>query len=689
MADLVPAADLVPSLPSRVVTIDVVAATEGEQASGTVTFTLLGDIHVSADRKIVKAEPVPVELASGEGSIRLPVYDGSTGDWAIAVKKSWAPYEYLVRVPAGQSSIDLSQIQPLTQAPAGVAAVLTAAGVEIVEGAQWGATVTSSGGVATFRFTVPPGAVAWSKGDLASNADLNSVVTPGAYGVGSLDITNRPPEDRYGVLDVALQATAVVQTYTTTSGAMVFVRRGSTSGTNWQAWARVDAGKVDRGILAADTDLDAVVAFGTYGVSGTLPNQPVALNGLLEVMPLGTGVMQRYTTVTATPQVYVRRGQSDASSWFAWVRTDSGAVAPSSGPTRRELLRQGLTARKGGTIGTGGAGAVALRFDDAPVEFVSKVLPLLRERGIPFTRVTTSETIHADPLPAGALAEMQSYCLADGGEVWNHGRTHGDASGPAALDAEIVGALATIRAAMPRLPIDCWAPPGGSGTIYDGHAPADTVAAWSDTYAGRLILDHHALAAGYLPNTYYRPLDGTLRDGQVHYSNDTRSVADTKTLIDRAAAWGVGVVLMWHPNNLDTAGNMTTAGLAEVLDYLVAARDGGSVAVLTASGLAVADRTRDHRDDILPVHSGAPFSAAVTYPQYRQSIPGSTRELVATVTGTAGATVTSTVGESSRTHTIPAGGILALRHVATIPLDVTTLTVTISAATTGARLLAV
>lgn len=37
MADLVPAVDLVPSLPSRVVTIDVVDSTEGAAATGSVT----------------------------------------------------------------------------------------------------------------------------------------------------------------------------------------------------------------------------------------------------------------------------------------------------------------------------------------------------------------------------------------------------------------------------------------------------------------------------------------------------------------------------------------------------------------------------------------------------------------------------------------------------------------------------
>jgi hypothetical protein len=42
-----------------------------------------------------------------------------------------------------------------------------------------------------------------------------------------------------------------------------------------------------------------------------------------------------------------------------------------------------------------------------------------------------------------------------------------------------------------------------------------------------------------------------------------------------------------------------------------------------------------------------------------------------------------------RTHTIPASGTLQLRHVATIPVDASSLVVDVDAATTGARLLAV
>jgi peptidoglycan/xylan/chitin deacetylase (PgdA/CDA1 family) len=334
---------------------------------------------------------------------------------------------------------------------------------------------------------------------------------------------------------------------------------------------------------------------------------------------------------------------------------------------------------------------IALRFDDAPTEFVAKVLPLLRERGLPFTRVTTSDSIAStgETITDTDLTTMQTYSIQDGGEVWNHGRDHANATGQAAIYDNLIGALDKLREKMPRIPIDCFAPPGGAGISYSGHMPSYTVANWANTYAGHLLRGHHAISSGYFQDTYYRPIDGVLRDGQIHYSNDNRTVAATKQLIDRARDWRVGVVMMWHAHNLDAEGQMTTAGLTEVLDYLVEQRDAGDILVLTVSGLGVADVGSDQRDDLLRSRDGSPFTETTLYPQYRQSIPGSTRELLATVTGTAGQTVTSSIGESVRTHTIPASGTLQLRHVATIPVDASSLVVDVDAATTGARLLAV
>ena len=416
----------------------------------------------------------------------------------------------------------------------------------------------------------------------------------------------------------------------------------------------------------------------------------------ISVSPVSTGGGVTYTAVTAEqpPRQFLRSRLNNGtlSEWSEVAMSSGDTSGDSSGPVRRELLVQGLTARKGGSIGTGGRGVVALRFDDAPAPFVDTVLPMLRERGLPFTRVSTSDSVATQSLEItdAILAEMQDYCLRDGGEVWNHGRDHIDASGDAAIYDNLIGALDRLREHMPRLPIDCFAPPGGGNISYDGHMPSNTVANFADTYAGRLLVANHALVSGYFQNTYYKPLDGTPRDGQIHYSVDAYTATRANELIDRARDWGTGVCLMWHSNNIGTDGRMTWADFEATLDYLVEQRDAGNVVVLTKSGMACADIASDYRDDLLFTHSGSgSFSQAIRYPQYRQNALGSTRELVATVTGEPGAVVTSTVGEFSREHTIPASGTLNLRHVTTVPMDATQLAVSIDATAEDVHLYAV
>ena len=415
--------------------------------------------------------------------------------------------------------------------------------------------------------------------------------------------------------------------------------------------------------------------------------------GIVTSKALGTARIQYFESIEDgdQPSLRYKRQRTLGGVKQPWASDAGGSQGGGSdaGPVRRDILQQGLKARKGGTIGTNGKGSIALRFDDAPDDFVSKVLPLLRARNLPFTRVSTTKSISGTPVDPAVFPAMQTYCLDSGGELWAHGTDHLDASGEAAITVEIVDALADLRTKCPRLPIDCFAPPGGSGMSYDGHMPSTTVEAWSNTFAGRLIMGNYALAGGYFENTYYRPLDGVLRDGQIHYSTDTYDLARAKELVDRARDWKVGVVMMWHSNNLSEAGKMSMADFEALLDYVVAQRDAGNVLPLTVSGLAVADLNSSHRDNALVQSSGSPFTETILYPQFRQSLPGSTRELTATVTGGAGTTVTSVIGDATKTHTIPAGGSLNLRHVATIPVDAATFTVSINAPTTGAKLLAV
>lgn len=453
--------------------------------------------------------------------------------------------------------------------------------------------------------------------------------------------------------------------------------------------------------LSSETDLWSLPPGRMYTVSNVVIARDLGLPrerpGWIIPMEIGNGkvLVYRSSEENNQPSLEFTKQRTIGGVIQEWepVGGSSGSTTSSDGPVRKELLQQGVSARKGGVIGTGGKGVIALRFDDAPADFVTKILPLLKARNLPFTRVTTSDSIAStgEIVTDAKLTEMQDYCIKSGGEVWNHGRDHADAAGETAIYDNLIGALDKLRLKMPRIPIDCFSPPGGAETFYGDWLMKD-LESWATSYAGRLLMGHHAIVSGYFPNTYYRPLDGHLRDGQLHYSCDAYTAASSVTqLVDRARDWKVGVSLMWHAHNLDASGKQSLAVFTECLDYIVAQRDAGNIEVLTLSGLGAADANSSHRDDLLTVHSGSTLNTYVLYPQFRQSALGSTRELLADVTGTAGATVTSVIGESTKTHTIPAGGVLKLRHVATIPLDAgsNNITVSIDANTTNARLLAV
>ena len=113
--DMVPPVDLAPSLISRILTVHLVDLGEGDWARGeTVTLTLVGDIHVPADKRIIRGgRSLTIPLPHGRARIRVPAWTQASGQWVLEVKKSWAPYPYSVRVPPGAGEIDLSELPPI------------------------------------------------------------------------------------------------------------------------------------------------------------------------------------------------------------------------------------------------------------------------------------------------------------------------------------------------------------------------------------------------------------------------------------------------------------------------------------------------------------------------------------------------------------------------------------------------
>lgn len=156
--------DLVPSVTSRVVTIDVVTLGEDAPAAGEVTFELPTDLHVAKDQRIIQDGRITVTLVDGRGEVRLPTYDpdAEPDGWAILVHKSWAPQPYPIRVPVGTAPISLAELQPVTGGYTTTRVWgLSGAGLTIVPvGSDEGASgsVALGGGIANFTLRIPQGA---------------------------------------------------------------------------------------------------------------------------------------------------------------------------------------------------------------------------------------------------------------------------------------------------------------------------------------------------------------------------------------------------------------------------------------------------------------------------------------------------------------------------------------------------
>ncbi|MFW0112103.1 polysaccharide deacetylase family protein [Rothia sp. CCM 9416] len=521
------------------------------------------------------------------------------------------------------------------------------------------------------------GETAWAKpGELSASADIHAL-SPGAHTVPNREIAKalELPEDYPGILTYYPATTkgGLITWQPLKNDSPQYIKRKVNG--EWSSWGQgpqIPKPWVDTTALTAEDNLDTlphgmrVVTNRAVAKALSLPS--VRPGSVETVRVVSNAATQRFHAVedqSTGTRVFVR--DSIQGVWSAWRELAFiGQTSDSSDVIRHDLLKQGLSLRKG-SIGTGGVGAVSLRFDDAPEEFVEKVLPMLIERRLPFTRVTTTDAIGSRQILPETFPEMESYCINYGGEVFNHGREHTNVVGQDAIYEDTVGALHKLRELMPRIAVDCYSPPGGAVT-YDGHMPSNTVSNFADTFMGRTLFAHHALVTGYMSNSYYRHLDGVPRDGFAHRSCDTSSLGVMKSVTRWVAQRGAGMVAMFHANNIGTSGYISMADFTAYLDYLVEERAAGRLLVLTVTGLVHANASHSYRTDFLASHeSSQAFSESLASVMW--GFKGATVELVADVVGTPGSSVVSSVAGVEATHVIPSSGVLKLRQPVTVPLD--------------------
>ena len=362
-----------------------------------------------------------------------------------------------------------------------------------------------------------------------------------------------------------------------------------------------------RGTIPSGSDLNAWVDDSqnglwrtTAGVSPTLSGVPAQHQGQpFQLLHLGSA--PRVTTQIILPYGYYSTTMLSrnidnigTNTWTDWTPVGGGGNngdVESPDTYAQHAAHQALMmSALGGPISTGGKAAVALRFDHGLANFRDKVLPAVQARDIKVSMAYNPRRWHLAENNGVTPAILNGWVAAGDVEIWNHSATHIAAETPEALQVEIVEGLAEIEAELPAARGKVWGfnPPGFTGGDYMGFNDGRTPAGWG-TYAARLILGHHAVASGYLSGTQIRPLDGTIRDGQSHYTMDSMTPAQVKGHVDAAIAQGGGLQLMLHPSQLDTADKMTTAQFVEVLDYIVDKRTAGEIVTLSPYEMAVAD----------------------------------------------------------------------------------------------------
>lgn len=423
---------------------------------------------------------------------------------------------------------------------------------------------------------------------------------------------------------------------------------------------------------------------------------------------------------TQSPIPYVD-GNMVGAYWMGLPgRSPSRGIIPGRGESgvssaRRDTLTDAFRRRRGRKIGTAGRAVVSLRFDHGWNRFVSDILPLLRERGLPALQMVNPGEMTAAPNNAVSYADIQSMWINDGVEVANHALNHGAAVTQSEVDAHITGALATLQANIPNMPIELYVP-GGSPGAGDENFTGSTEREFWDTHAGRITMSSHAAIVGYRPGMY-RPMPQDLDLGASHASCDTWTQSAIIGAIDGAIQSSAALTLMWHPALLDTSGGNTKAQLTAILDYLVSKIDSGELVVLTQTGALLADPGTDARSDLIlngdfseglsrwsnatgwtpltrdgityaTTSSGGQLQQVING-RYAQGFEGSNRVLTARVRATGGAVlgmqVTGGNGlDASHQVTLPAAaGWVEVRKPLAMPLGVNSVTVNIGRVSGG------
>lgn len=547
-------------------------------------------------------------------------------------------------------------------------------------------------------------AIKWRKGVIPSSmstADFNAL-GPGSYDMpGAAAQAQGIPAPVGGRLVRSwINATGAAQQdeYTYVDGGVLYKTARYKGSQGWGAWGTSPGDQVARDrtrTIPSGTDWNTLTSEGTWAanVGNTLAqNAPYAgAVGKLLVHDVrnSTGNIQDQVFIGYSPSQVWLRHRNSAGVWMRWyqIALDDRDTMQHA-PARRSAVVEAGLKRRGGVVGTGGKAAIALRFDHHLQQFGEKVLPLLKQHRLPWGQMINAGNI-GQGNDTWSWSKLAQECHQSGGEVWNHSWSHVNVTNQGQADREVTRGLDDLRAGVPSLWVDSWAPPGQ--TEYMGFTNQAEPEKFFDTVPGRMVLAQHAFVRGSYPGVH-GPLSGQNLVGQSHITIDAQTSAYCQSAIRSARDTVSGLTFMLHSNYLDQAGYMTTAELSQVLAYIAQLRDAGEIVVLSNAGILMADANAPVGQTNFLSNAGAgtvsgTWSQSVSNRGYRTAL-GVPHEAEAWVMGSGSVTLRVQVAsptypvDQSHTVTLVAGAPQRLSVLVTPPMDTTAITVSLTGSVT-------
>lgn len=304
----------------------------------------------------------------------------------------------------------------------------------------------------------------------------------------------------------------------------------------------------------------------------------------------GTTFTDHVTWIEAATVVHNRYRSVWSTGMGEWINPSPVAVASSDiSAARQEAVRERLFQSRGGRVGTGGKGVVALRFDHGVPAFTEHILPMLQARGLPAPQCHHIDDPEAD-------WDQANLNFGSGIEIHSHSWTDRNAVSDTDIRREIVESRQEIERLIPNALVAGWMTPGIGAPGYNGWWDATGIEEKAAFPAQQLIDSTYGTSD--ISNSVWNAL-GARHWGHQSIDRDS-GFNQYQSLVDQAANTRTGVVLMVHPTFVrDNESYIDFGQYEQVLDYIVEMRDAGRIEVLTVTGMSLTDPSTDYRDNML------------------------------------------------------------------------------------------